>query len=86
MHYLHSVVNIFARNLPPPLSFSDQSSKIPFCKQHYTGNEVTNVRQALELGLDSSSHFALKCVASILRIVASPCVQRVLMVHSGKLN
>eukprot|EP01038_Epipyxis_sp_PR26KG_P009288 gene9288-12515_t len=64
------------------VSVSDQSSTIPFCKQHLTGKENHYVNQVFSSGLDSASHFTLMCSAK-LQDILGPESERVVMVPSG---
>jgi dTDP-4-amino-4,6-dideoxygalactose transaminase len=82
---LQSTQKVFHAWLPDHLqehvSVCD-SSPIPFCKQHLTGNEVTFINQVLHTGLDSAAHFTLMCSAKMQEILGEDS-ERVIMVPSG---
>lgn len=64
-----------------PLSRSDKA-KLPFCKQHLTGSEITYINQVLSSGLDSAARFTTMCATKLKEILGDDC-ERVVMVPSG---
>lgn len=75
---------IFHVWLPDDLARPSRSDQdlIPFCRQHLTGKELSNVQHLLSSGLDSNSHYNLMCSMKIKDILGESS-SRVLIVPSG---
>ena len=74
------------QHLVEPLSLVADQARVPFCRQHLTGNELTYVTQLLGGGgLDSAGRFSLMCAGRIHDALGhGPAdTERVLMVPSG---
>lgn len=74
------------QHLLEPLSLVADQARVPFCRQHLTGNELTYVSQLLSGGgLDSAGRFSLMCAGRIHDALGhGPAdTERVLMVPSG---
>lgn len=69
-------------HLVSPLVRADLANPIPFCKQHFTGKELTYVTQVINSGLDSASNFTMQCAARIRELIGEDS-ERVVMVPSG---
>lgn len=70
--------------LPDDLSILSRSDKdlIPFCRQHFTGKEISNAQHLLSIGLDSNAHYNLMCSMKIKDILGESS-SRALVVCSG---
>lgn len=80
-----SVQSIYHAWLPEHvanLSTRSDISKMPFCKQHFTGKELEYVSDVLTNGLDSASKYTVLCSGRIGDILGSDS-SKVLMVSSG---
>jgi predicted GNAT family acetyltransferase len=69
-------------HLASPIVRADQGP-IPFCKQHFTGKELTYAAQVLSSGLDSAAYFTMLCSGRIRELIGVDASERVVMVPSG---
>lgn len=67
-------------DLPDP-SHAD-NSRIPFCKQHFTGKELENCAQLFAQGIDSAGRYNAACSSAIQERLGAAS-SRVLIVPSG---
>ena len=81
---LTSLQAIYHVWLPDDLSVPSRSDQdpIPFCRQHFSGKELSYAQHLLSTGLDSNAHYHLMCSMRIKDILGDD-PSRVLVVPSG---